>query len=437
MKSKSSLLKSGLLLSLLTLVSRVLGLAREVVKSTLMGTSATADAFTVAFMIPNLFRRLFAENAISVAFIPVFTQHYSMPSSAQVPCSSKTKEFLSAIFTLMSSVTASISLIGILGAPYIVRLFDTDQSLTVSLTRLMFPYLWMISLAAFFQGMLHSIKVFVPSGCTPIFFNVSVIFSMYFLNVSHMNVAIAAAIGVLIGGCAQALFQLIFVYMHGFRFTLQSPLKAMHDEGVRRIIALLLPTTVGIATYLLNDLVCTALATSVEIGVAASVQYSLRIQELLLGIFIVSLSSVVLPDLSFHVMRKDWQSFEDLLITAIKIVMLITIPATFFVLFSSDRIITLVYKNAIFNELSVRMTATIFRWHSVGMLAIALNRVLISAFYAQHNSFAPMIAGTISFVTNIILATLLFIPLGGKGIAFSLSAASMVQTVFLWMFLKR
>ncbi|WP_282223548.1 lipid II flippase MurJ, partial [Treponema pallidum] len=172
-------------------------------------------------------------------------------------------------------------------------------------------------------------------------------------------------------------------------------------------------------------------------GVAASVQYSLRIQELLLGIFIVSLSSVVLPDLSFHVMRKDWQSFEDLLITAIKIVMLITIPATFFVLFSSDRIITLVYKNAIFNELSVRMTATIFRWHSVGMLAIALNRVLISAFYAQHNSFAPMIAGTISFVTNIILATLLFIPLGGKGIAFSLSAASMVQTVFLWMFLKR
>ncbi|MCX7949874.1 MAG: murein biosynthesis integral membrane protein MurJ, partial [Treponemataceae bacterium] len=172
-----NIIKQGSILSILTLVSRVLGLIREMVKAALLGTTPLSDAFTVAFMVPNLFRRLFAEGSISVAFIPTFKGYLIEGNST------KTKEFLSSFITVLTILVTSVVLMGIIAAPWIIPLFGLqEQDETVLLTRIMFPYLGLTSLAAFLQGILNSHHVFTPTGIAPILFNMAVILCSYLLG---------------------------------------------------------------------------------------------------------------------------------------------------------------------------------------------------------------------------------------------------------------
>src|SRR5574344_1994417 len=211
---KKSLASDGIKLSLLTLLSRILGLIREMTKATFLGTSGLADAFGVAFMIPNLFRRLFAENSISVAFIPTFKSYLEKstnPETKQLTDEGKkeTKDFICATFTLVSFLTTIVVIIGMIFTPQIVRLFANSDSLDqlsemTILTRIMFPYLIIISIAALFQGILNGLKIFTPSGFTPILFNLCVIGGTYLLSGRTQNPARAMAYGVLIGGVIQA-----------------------------------------------------------------------------------------------------------------------------------------------------------------------------------------------------------------------------------------
>ena len=223
MNRKSSLLKSGISLSVLTLVSRVLGLIREMTKSAFLGTGPLADAFTVAFMIPNLLRRIFAENSMTVAFIPTFQTYLEEEKRNTPDAKASMKEFLSATFTMLSFAVTGTVIIGILCSGLIVAVFFPkigDFSATVLLTRIMFPYLLLISVAAFFQGILNGVRSFLPTGITPILFNLSVIGCTFVLAKPCGNPALAMAIGVVIGGSCQMLFQLPFVLRAGFSFKL-------------------------------------------------------------------------------------------------------------------------------------------------------------------------------------------------------------------------
>ena len=198
---KSSLLAAGAQLSFLTLLSRILGLIRESTKAAFLGTSALADAFGIAFMIPNLFRRLFAENSISVAFIPTFKAYLE---SADTPEGrQETQDFVNATCTLITFLTASVVVLGIIVTPLIIPFFYSENdatalSETVLLTRIMFPYLFVVSVAAFFQGILNGLKIFAPSGFTPVLFNIIVIGATYLLSPFTANPARAMSIGVLI-----------------------------------------------------------------------------------------------------------------------------------------------------------------------------------------------------------------------------------------------
>ncbi|QEK00355.1 murein biosynthesis integral membrane protein MurJ [Treponema phagedenis] len=432
---KISLVKSGAFLSILTFGSRILGLIREMTKSSFMGTTAMADAFTVAFMIPNLLRRLFAENSITVAFIPTFKKYLEEPDSVEQK--ENIKEFLSATFTLISFATSCVVIVGILFAPIISGFFKSDFSLTVLLTRIMFPYLLLISLAAFFQGILNSVKIFAPAGFTPILFNLIIIGATYALAKPLQNAALAMAIGVIIGGFVQAGFQLPFVLRQGFRFRLISLTRTLQNPGTRQVLRLIGPTIIGMAAYQVNDVISTALATAAGTGIASSLQYSLRLQELLLGVFAVSIGTVILPDMTSYAMKKNWAAFQNLLIQATKIIALITIPATVFSLLSGEHVITLIYKNRTFTDESVRLTLDAFRWHIVGLFAIALNRIIAPAFYAQNDPKSPTIAGIASFAVNILLALTLVLPMRGGGIALALTLASIANTILLFAFLRR
>lgn len=453
-KEKKSLVKSGLILSLMTFASRIMGLVREMTKASFLGTSMYADAFSTAFMIPNLLRRLFAENAISVAFIPTFKNYLSKGDSDENK--KETQEFLAATFTLVSFLTAMVVVVGIIISPFITLIFckkpvDINAAdyaaqleywmlqkneITV-LTRIMFPYLFVISVAAFFQGILNGCKIFAPSGFTPVLFNAVVIIATYVLAPYTENPARAMSIGVILGGCIQALFQWPFIRQTGWKICFTSLKKTFSNPGTKKVIALIVPTILGMAAYQLNDVVSTSLATRSGEGIASSLQYSLRLQELILGIFAVSIGTVILPDLSGLANEKKWEEFNLMLVQAIKIMILISIPVTFFSLVNGKEMITLLYKSKSFDDKSVLLTLGEFRFHIAGLLFIALNRIISPAFYAQRNTKLPTTAGIISFVANIIFALILVKPMSGNGIALALSLASFVNTVFLFIYMKK
>ena len=459
-KSKKSLVKSGLVLSLMTFASRIMGLIREMTKAAFLGTSAYADAFGIAFMIPNLFRRLFAENAVSVAFIPTFRGYIEEEKELSDPDQknlkhSETQVFISSTLTLVSFLTAVITVIGIFCAQWIVPLFfskDTTPHVldeATLLTRIMFPYLFVISVAAFFQGVLNGESIFAPSGFTPVLFNGIVVLVTYALtpqlvelqkgqNLSYEALAARAmSIGVITGGCFQALFQWPFVKKTGWKTTITGLKNAFTNPGTRKVVHLIIPTIVGMAAYQLNDLVSTALAGKVATGTVAALQYSLRLQELILGIFAVSIGTVILPDLSGLAKRKAWDEYNDLMVSAVKIITLITIPVTFYSLVCGKDLISLLYKTRNFTDESVTATLAVFNFHIAGLFFIAVNRIITPAFYAQSNTKLPTLSGIISMIANIILAIVLSFPLKGPGIALALTLASGINTLFLFIFMRK
>lgn len=452
-KEQKSLVKSGISLSLITFASRIMGLLREMTKASFLGTGMLSDAFSVSFMIPNLLRRLFAENAVSVAFIPTFKTYLQKGNSPENK--QETQDFITSTFTLVSFLTTCIVVLGMIITPFITTFFckAPDASVadyaskfeyylqefqeTTILTRIMFPYLFVISVAAFFQGILNGHKIFTPSGFTPVLFNGIVVLSTYVLSPFTANPARAMAIGTIIGGSVQALFQWPFVRKTGWKIRFTSLKKTFSNPGTKKVIALIIPTIIGMAAYQLNDTVSTIMAKRVGTGIASSLQFSLRLQELILGIFAVSIGTVILPDLSALANEKKWDDFNKMLIQAIKIMTVISIPVTVYSIINGRELISLLYKYKQFDDKSVELTLGEFRYHIAGLLFIALNRIISPAFYAQQNSKYPALAGIYCFASNIILVLILAKPMGGNGIALALSLASLINTILLFIFMGR
>ena len=440
-KNQKSLVRSGISLSFLTLLSRILGLIREMTKAAFLGTSFLADAYTFAFQLPNLFRRLFAENSISVAFIPTFKSYLEQEQTDPAK-KEETKEFLKATFTLISFLTTVFTLLGIILAPLITQFFteSTDPELISEmavLTRIMFPYLIVISIAAFFQGILNGMKIFAPSGFTPVLFNIIVVLATYLLSPYTANPARAMSIGVISGGSVQALFQLPFVLKQHRTVQFTTLKKAFTNPGTRKVLRLVAPTIFGMAAYQLNDLVSMWLAGNAGPGIQSSLSYSLRLQELILGIFAVSVGTVILPDLTSFAEKKLNKEFDELLLSSIRIITLIAIPVTFFAMTFSESLIRLVYKSKNFTEESVMLTNKAFLCHMTGLFFIAVNRIISPAFYAKKNTKSPTIAGVVCFAVNMAVAACLAKPFQGAGIAFALSIASAVNTVVLFIFMRK
>ena len=453
-EKKKSIVRSGLVLSLMTFASRIMGLIREMTKASFLGTGFYSDCFSVAFLIPNLLRKLFAENAISVAFIPTFKSYLEKGDDDESKKS--TQEFIASTLTLVSFLTACVVVVGIIITPLLMPIFCKRPAVSTAvnyaeqvqywlaqkeeityLTRIMFPYLFLISIAAFFQGVLNGCKIFAPSGFTPVLFNGIVVLVTYLLAPHTENPARAMSIGVIAGGSVQALFQWPFIKQTGWKIRLTSLRKTFTNPGTRKVIALIVPTIIGMAAYQLNDLVSTSMATRAGEGIASSLQFSLRLQELILGIFAVSIGTVILPDMSGLANNQKWDEFNKMLLQAVKIMIVISIPVTAYSLVSGRELITLIYKNKMFDEESVRLTLGEFRFHIAGLTFIALNRILSPSFYAQKNTKLPTTAGIISFASNILLVLLLVKPFGGNGIACALSIASLINTIFLFIFMKK
>ena len=422
-------------LSVLTMISRILGLVRDATRANLMGTGLLGEAFTVAFNTPNLFRRLLAEGSMSVALIPTLRTYLSEGDDR------RTEDFLSATFTVLIIVVGIVVALGIAGSSAIANLYASvgrqpdvafDALETAVLMRIMFPFLALVSIAAFLQGILNAHGVFGPSGMAPILFNVCFIVVPVLFGSVFGNPARAMAAGVLVGGVAQAVCQLPAVIRSGSRFRFVPVLVALRDPGMRKVLTLVAPTILGMAAYELNAFVSTALAAGV--GAATSIGLSIRLQELVLGVFVVSVGTVLLPELSGLAGKGQWDLFVVRFKQALEAVMLVTVPVAVFSIIARVDIVTLLFKRGAFDDTSVIMTADAFFYHTLGLIFIAANRIIAPVFYARKDTRSPTWAGMAAFGVNILVAMALSPFMRGSGIALALSIASAVNTgIYLWM----
>ncbi|RJR26255.1 MAG: murein biosynthesis integral membrane protein MurJ [Desulfobacteraceae bacterium] len=417
-----------------TLMSRILGLVRDMVIARFFGSGTAADAFFVAFRIPNLLRRLFAEGSLTIAFIPVFTEYLALKGKRDA------MEVASVVTTLLSLILAIVTVVGILVSPWLVRVqaFGFGGSgykyeLTVLLTRIMFPYIMLVSLVALFMGILNSLRHFAAPAAAPILLNAAIIAGAYLISPMLEEPIAGLAIAVLIGGILQVMLQIPWLIKGGFMFR---PLWEPLHPAVMRIGSLMLPAIYGSAVYQVNQFVGTLLASLLEEGSVSWLYYADRLIQFPLGVFAIAISTAALPSLATHAAEKDLERFRSTFAHALRLVFFITLPSMAGLMVLGDPLIALFFQRGAFDSHSTIMTAKALFFYAVGLWAFSGIRVMVSAFYALQDTRTPVRVATLALVLNVAFSLLLMNPLKHGGLALSLSLASCVQFLLLGYYLK-
>ena len=430
-----SLLKSIATVGSNTLVSRVLGLVRDIVFARVFGASAGTDAFFVAFKIPNFMRRLFAEGAFSQAFVPVLAEYRAQHDAAEL------KGFVDRVAGTLGGILLAVTVLGVLGAPLLVMLFapgfigaQDKFDLTVAMLRLTFPYLLFISLTALAGGILNTWKRFGVPAFTPVLLNLSLIGCALWLAPRMDQPIVALAWGVLIAGVAQLLFQLPFLRRLGL---LPIPRFAPRDAGVRKIGRLMLPALFGVSVTQINLLIDTLIASFLVTGSVTWLYYSDRLVELPLGIFGIALSTVLLPNLSGHHANEDPESFSASLDWSLRWVFLVVTPAAVGLVTLAGPMLATLFHSAVFTGHDVAMASRSLIAYGVGLLGFSLIKVLAPGYYARQDTRSPVRIAVIAMLTNVTLNLILVFPLAHAGLALATSLAATLNAALLYRGLRR
>ena len=428
-----SLLKSTTLVSTMTLISRVLGFMRDMLVAQLFGASAGADAFYVAFKIPNFMRALFAEGSFSQAFVPVLADYRQRSNASEI------KLFISHILGGLGVILLIITILGVIGAPLLIHVFGPGLDpyrfhLASSLLRITFPYLMLISLTAFVGAILNCYHAFGVPSFTPALLNICMMIAAVMLTPYFSEPVTGLAWGVCIAGVAQFIFQLPFLYKLGF---LTRPRIAWQDPGVQRVLKLMLPALFGASVGQISLLLNTIFASFLKIGSVSWLYYSDRLAYFPLGVFGVALATVVLPHLSRHHSAESPQEFAATLDWGIRCNLLIGLPAAITMMVLAGPLIITLFQHGKFNFHDVLMTRQSVMAYSIGLLAFMLIKVLSAAFYAKQNVRAVVRIGIYALVSNMILNALLIIPLAHAGLALASSLAAWFNTALLGFGLHR
>jgi putative peptidoglycan lipid II flippase len=418
------------------MISRILGFTRDLVLARMFGADAMTDAFFVAFKIPNFLRRLFAEGAFSLAFVPVLTEYRSQRSQAEL------KDFINKMAGTLGTVLMIATAIGVLAAPVLVFIFapgfyfesESKYGLAVEMLYLTFPYLFFISLTAFSGGILNTHNRFGAAAFTPALLNISLILCALFLSKQMDVPVIALAWGVLIAGVVQFLFQLPF--LHQLRM-IPKPRVAFKDTGVVRVMKLMVPALFGVSVSQLNLLLDTLIASFLVSGSISWLYYSDRLMEFPVGILAVGLGTVILPNLSRKHSEKSPQAFSDTLDWALRITLLMGIPCAIgLLLLAGPMLATLFYSEA-FNEHDVAMATRSLMAYAPGLLAIMLIKILAPGFYARQDTRTPVRIGILAMVSNMVFNIILVFPLAHAGLALATTLSSALNAYLLYRGLRR
>lgn len=428
------LVKSTAVVITMTMISRVFGFIRDTVTANLFGASAAFDAFSVAFKIPNFMRRLFAEGSFSQAFVPVLSEYQKKKEHEDI------QRFINAMSGSLGVVLLGVTLLGVLGAPWVVRLFAPGFAtsgdrfdLAVTMLRITFPYLLLVSLTAFSGAILNTYSRFWVAAFTPVFLNLTMIAAALWLS-PHLPIPIIGlAWGVFIAGAVQLLFQWPFLrQLH----LLPRPRVNFKDPGVKRVLKLMVPALFGVSVGQVNLLIDTLFASLLAVGSVSWLYYSDRLMEFPLGVFGVAISTVILPHLSRHHAAQSERSFSLTLDWALRAVLLIGIPAAVVLAVLSGPMLSTLFQYGHFKAHDVLMARKSLTAFAIGITPFMLVKILAAGFYAKQDLRTPVRIGVIAMVANAILNVSLIWPLAHAGIALSTSLAALVNAGCLFYYLR-
>ncbi len=441
------LLKSTSVVGGMTLLSRILGLARDIVFARFFGAGIVMDAFFVAFKIPNIFRRFFAEGAFSQSFVPVFTEYDETRSAAEV------KELVDRVTGTLGLLLLIITVIGVIAAPALISVFgmgwvwspvpqDADKfALAVDMLRLTFPYLFFVSLVALGGGILNTYQRFAAPAFAPVLLNVVLISFAAFVAPYYSRPGIALAAGVFAAGLVQLLFLLPFL---GRLKVLPRPRWGRTHPGVRKIGRLMVPAIFGSSVAQINILFDTLIASFLVTGSISWLYYSDRLMEFPLGVFGIALATVILPNLSRHHANESTEAFSRTLDWALRLTVLIALPATIGLFMLAGPVLTTIFYGGQFGTDDVAMTVPSLMAYSVGLSGFIFVKVLAPGFFARQDTRTPVRIGIIALVVNMGLNVLIVVPwvragwmAPHAGLAIATSASAFLNAGLLWRRLRK
>jgi putative peptidoglycan lipid II flippase len=435
------MLKSSSIVGASTMSSRVLGLFRDVVLARLIGASEAADAFYVAFRLPNFFRRLFAEGAFNTAFVPVLSDYRNHRELSEV------QQLVNRTFGALSSVLLVLTILVVLFSPAVMAIYamgflDEPEKfqLASEMLRITFPYLLLISLTGFAGSILNSYDRFSVPAITPIFLNISLICAALFAAPLFEQPVFALAWGVLLAGVVQLLFQLPFLArIH----LLPKPVLDFKDPGVKRIFTLMIPAMFGVSVGQINLLLDTIIATFLPGGSVSWLYYSDRLMELPLGVFGIAIATVALPNLSRQRFSENPDAYGNMLIWSVRMVALVGLPATFALVLMSEPILTTLFQYGEMQVADIAMASLSLKAYAIGLLAFMLVKVLATGYFAREDTKTPVRVGIYAMAANMVL-NLVFVLLfhylwqvGHVGLALATSASACLNAALLYRGLRR
>ena len=434
--------RSASLISLATMASRILGLIREQVLAFLFGAGVATDAFNVAFRIPNLLRDLFAEGAMSAAFIPTFTQTLTNRGEREA------WRLANLVTNALLLIVGAVVIAGVIGSDAIVSLYAPGFAkvpgkldLTIRMTRIMMPFLLLVAIASMAMGCLNARGRFFIPALAPAMFNVaSIVMGALLWFRPHAfgpRPILWMAIAAVIGGVGQIAIQWPALMKEGYRFSLVPRVgEIFRDAGVRRILLLMFPATIGLAATQINIFVNTYFATSIESAVSW-LNYAFRLMQFPIGLFGVAIAVATLPALSRQVAQGDPVQFGRTLGRSLRMVFAINVPAAIGLAVLREPIVRLIFEHGRFHAGDTAATASALACYAIGLFAYSGQKVLVPAFYALSKTRIPVVISISSVALNIALNIALIGPLGYRGLALATSATNLASFVLLVAFMRR
>jgi putative peptidoglycan lipid II flippase len=422
-----------------TMISRVFGYVRDGLGGAILGAGLANDAYLAAFRIPNLLRDLFAEGALSSAFIPTFTKTAVQEGNARA------WQLASVVINAVVVLMLGLVLLGELGAPYVVRAIvpgfaaiPEKLALTTHLTRILLPFLSFISLAAVLMGILNSRERFGFPAFAPVMLNLTMISAGLFIcplfGEAPEKQVLGWAWGALIGGFMQMAIQIPAVMKQGFRW---KPIFNWKDPGLRRIFTLMLPAIVGLSVTQVNLFINTVIASFLPEGAVTYLYYGNRIMQLPLGVFGVAIATALLPVTSKLLANGEHDKFIETLSFGLRLLFLITVPAAVGIIVMAEPINRLLFEYGRFDPEAVRAVAQASIFYTFGLVAFAGVKVVVPTFYALNDSKTPVIAAVVAVTVNIALSLLLMHPMGFRGLALATTLAAVVNLSILVIILRK
>lgn len=433
-RKQPALLASGVIVSFMTMLSRVLGLVRDVVIANLLGASLAADVFLFAQKIPNFLRRLFAEGAFAQAFVPV------LKDIQQNDTKEVLHHFINRVAGTLGLILIIVAILGVVGSKVLVSTFgfgfinQPDKfALANELLKITFPYIFFISLAGFCGALLNSVQRFAVPAFAPVLLNLSIIYSALFFAPAMEQPGRALAWAILIAGILQLLIHIPFLWREGL---LPKPQWGWNDPGVKRVIKLMIPALFGVSVAQINLLIDTMLATSLETGSISWLYYSDRLLEFPLGVFGIAIATVILPSLSQQMAEKSEAAYQATLDWGLRTILLIGLPAMLGLAALAEPLMLSIFQHGSFSNLDAYKASLSLAAYSLGLPFFMLIKVLATAFYARQDTKTPVKIGVISMSVNIVLNLLLFVPFGHVGLAIATSLAAIVNCSLLYFKLR-